>query len=282
MLDQLVESKNNLRESKSRGGILLTTSVLVVGLCFSAVVWSLYAKELGMGSENFELANLVAPIPIPEKAPPAQIEKQAKPEQSRKMKSVEITRQTNMARVDELQSVPDKISVTPNTQKSRPKGFFKLSNDIETGNEVSYSNSEDGKAGKEVGVGISEQPLQIENTEKTKVPPPPVQIKKPAAEPIEKTKSIVTTGGVVNGKATFLPKPAYTAAARAVKAGGEVNVQVMIDETGNVVSAKAVNGHPMLKTESEKAARNAKFSPTFLSKQPVKVSGIIVYRFSMN
>ncbi len=102
MLDQLVESKNNTRENKSRGGILLTTFVLVVGMCFSAVVWSLFAKDLKMGSESFELSNLVAPIPIPEKAPPAQIEKQAEPEQSQKMKSSEITRQTNMASVDEL------------------------------------------------------------------------------------------------------------------------------------------------------------------------------------
>jgi len=280
MLDQLVESKNNTRESKSRGGILLITSALVVGLCFSAVVWSLFAKDLRVGSESFELANLVAPIPIPEKAPLAQVEKQTKPEQSQKMKSVEITRQTNMARVDELQPAPDKISVTPNTQKSRPQGFFKLSNEPETGGQVSYSNSEGGRAGNDTGVGLSVQPSQIENTEKAKLPPPP-QIKKPPTEPATKIKPIVT-GGVVNGKATFLPKPVYSAAARAVKAGGEVSVQVTIDEMGNVVSAKAVNGHPLLKTEAEKAARNAKFSPTLLSEQAVKVSGIIVYKFSMN
>ncbi|MCA1626190.1 MAG: energy transducer TonB [Acidobacteria bacterium] len=281
MLDQLVESKNNTRENKSRGGILLTTSVLVVGLCFSAVVWSLFAKDLKMGSESFELSNLGAPIPIPEKAPPAQIEKQAKPEQSQKMKSFEITRQTNMARIDEPQSAPDKISVTPNTQKSRPQGFFKFSNGPETEGQVFYSNSKDGRAGNETAVGLSDQPLQVENTEKTKLPPPP-QMKKPLVEPIAKTKTIVVSRGVVNGKATYLPKPVYLAAARAVKAGGEVSVQVTIDETGNVVSAKAVNGHPLLKTEAEKAARNAKFSPTFLSEQAVKVSGIIIYKFSMN
>ena len=281
MLDQLVESKNNTSENKSRGGILLTTSVLVVGLCFSAVVWSLFAKDLKMGSETFELSNLVAPIPIPEKAPPAQIEKQAKPEQSQKMKSSEITRQTNMASIDELQSAPDKISVIPNTQKSRPQGFFKLSSGPETDGQVSNSNSENGRAGKETGVGLSDQPSQVENTEKAKLPPPP-EIKKPSAEPAAKTKTIVVSRGVINGKATYLPKPVYSAAARAVKAGGEVNVQVVIDETGNVISAKAVSGHPLLKTEAEKAARNAKFSPTFLSEQAVKVSGIIIYKFSMN
>jgi TonB family protein len=86
---------------------------------------------------------------------------------------------------------------------------------------------------------------------------------------------------VVNGKAKFLPKPIYTSAAKAVRAMGDVTVQVLIDEAGNVVSANATGGHPLLKGEAEKAARNAKFDPTFLSKQPVKVSGVIVYKFSM-
>ncbi len=85
--------------------------------------------------------------------------------------------------------------------------------------------------------------------------------------------------GVVNGKAVSLPKPAYPSAAMAVRAEGAVNVQVLIDEEGNVVSAKAVSGHPLLRAASEQAARGAKFSPTLLSGQAVKVNGVIVYNF---
>lgn len=47
------------------------------------------------------------------------------------------------------------------------------------------------------------------------------------------------SGGVLNGKALSLPKPSYPAAARVVNASGAVNVQVTIDEYGNVVSATA-------------------------------------------
>ena len=54
----------------------------------------------------------------------------------------------------------------------------------------------------------------------------------------------------------------------------------MIDETGKVISAKAVSGHPLLRDAAERAARGAKFSPTYLSKQPVKVTGLIVYKFT--
>jgi TonB family protein len=87
------------------------------------------------------------------------------------------------------------------------------------------------------------------------------------------------SGGVVNGKATNLPKPVYPAAAKAVRASGAVNVQVTIDETGNVISATAVSGHPLLRAAAVEAARQATFAPTMLSGQAVKVTGVIVYNF---
>jgi protein TonB len=87
------------------------------------------------------------------------------------------------------------------------------------------------------------------------------------------------SGGVLNGKAVSLPKPAYPAAAKAVRAGGAVNVQVTVDEKGDVISASAVSGHPLLRQSAEQAARSAKFSPTLLSGKPVKVTGVIVYNF---
>jgi len=88
-----------------------------------------------------------------------------------------------------------------------------------------------------------------------------------------------TLGGVLNGKATNLVKPPYPAAARAVRAEGAVNVQVTIDESGNVISASAVSGHPLLRAAAVQAARSSKFSPTMLAGQAVKVTGIIVYNF---
>jgi len=87
------------------------------------------------------------------------------------------------------------------------------------------------------------------------------------------------SGGVLNGKATNLVKPPYPAAAKAVKAQGAVNVQVTVDETGNVISATAVSGHPLLRAAAVTAARASKFSPTTLAGKPVKVTGVIVYNF---
>jgi Ca-activated chloride channel family protein len=99
------------------------------------------------------------------------------------------------------------------------------------------------------------------------IPPPP-----PTAKPI--------SGGVLNGKAQSLPKPPYPAAARAVQASGAVTIQITIDESGNVVSASAASGHPLLRVAAEQAARNAKFAPSLLSGQPVKVTGVVVYNFN--
>lgn len=87
------------------------------------------------------------------------------------------------------------------------------------------------------------------------------------------------SGGVVNGKATSLPAPSYPAAASAANIKGSVNVAIVIDESGNVISATAVSGHPLLRSSAVTAAQNAKFAPTFISGQPVKVSGVVVYNF---
>jgi len=56
-------------------------------------------------------------------------------------------------------------------------------------------------------------------------------------------------------------------------------VQVTIDEQGNIVSASAVSGHPLLRQAAEQAARQAQFAPTLLEGVPVKITGVIVYNF---
>lgn len=112
---------------------------------------------------------------------------------------------------------------------------------------------------------------------------PPATPAKPVStpqleEPAPRTPKTIS-GGTLNGRATSLPTPSYPAAARAVRAGGQVSVQVLVDESGKVVSASAVSGHPLLRSAAESAARGARFSPTVASGQPVKVSGVLTYNF---
>lgn len=101
---------------------------------------------------------------------------------------------------------------------------------------------------------------------------------KPTPQPTPKPKTVVS-GGVLNGKAISKPQPAYPPIARTAKPSGTVTVQVLIDEEGNVVSAKAVSGHRLLRKAAIDAAYQAKFSPTIVSGKRVKVSGVLTYEF---
>lgn len=104
--------------------------------------------------------------------------------------------------------------------------------------------------------------------------PPPVPAPRPILKPI--------SGGVLNGTAINLPAPIYPETAKRMRTAGTVTVEVVLDETGKVVSANATSGPAILRDPAVQAALKARFSPTKLSGQPVKVSGIINYKFALN
>jgi len=104
--------------------------------------------------------------------------------------------------------------------------------------------------------------------------PPAVSTPKPLLKPV--------SGGVLNGKAVNLPSPTYPDTAKRMRMGGIVTVEVVVDETGNVISAQATSGPTILREPAIQAALKAKFSSTKLSGQPVKVTGVINYRFSLS
>lgn len=104
--------------------------------------------------------------------------------------------------------------------------------------------------------------------------PPPTPGPRPILKPI--------SGGVLNGTAISLPSPMYPDAAKRSRMQGVVSVDVVLDETGTVISAKATDGPSMLRDAAVQAALKARFSPTKLSGQPVKVSGVINYKFTLS
>jgi protein TonB len=138
-----------------------------------------------------------------------------------------------------------------------------------------------GGADKEA-TGNTDQPAPGEALRES-VPPPPSppgkdQDQSPSPGSSPKNHQPVS-GGVLNGKAVSLPQPPYPPIARAAKASGTVVIQVLVDENGNVVEARPVSGHPLLQAISVSTARSAKFSPTKINGEPVKVTGVITYKF---
>jgi TonB family protein len=85
----------------------------------------------------------------------------------------------------------------------------------------------------------------------------------------------------LGGQKLYAPEPEYPPIAKAAGAEGMVRVRVTVDEEGNVIAAEAVSGHPLLQAAAVDAARAAKFKPTFLDGQPVKVKGVISYEFKL-
>ncbi len=264
MFDRLIESEPETADFKNRRSYFMVSSVVVGILFLAAVVISIYAENFDMGNGSLEMSELIAPIEMAA-AVPERVEPKT-PATSHDQTSSPIRRE-NMASTSEPTIVPTTISSTPNTSLSRPPGNFILGdrdvNPIGSLRDISSTGPSNGI--------VAIEPRNVPET--TPDPdPPPIKTTPP---PVKK----VVSEGVINGMATSLPKPAYSAAAKAVGAQGKVDVQVMIDESGRVIAANAVSGHPLLRDSAEKAARSARFSPTLLSKVPVKVTGVIVYNF---
>jgi periplasmic protein TonB len=273
MLDQLVESRSTAKENTRQGSFMLTTLVLMVSLLLGGWLYSLFAKDYGMGGSDLELSTLVAPVPVPEDEPPPP----PKPENEPK-KQIEKTETNVDVRKEIIQNIFESPTIPPKVNTEKTDALSRRLNAI-TKQGSSDSNAAGTPSGTSrvvdnsgSGLVVAPKPTPVPKVEDDDEPPPP----KPTPKPAPKTIS----GGVVNGKAVSLPTPAYPAAAKAVGAKGSVSVQVLIDENGNVVSASATGGHPLLRSAAEGAARRAKFRPTELSGQPVKVSGVITYVFN--
>ena len=97
----------------------------------------------------------------------------------------------------------------------------------------------------------------------------------------ENQKGIIRSG-VITGKAINLPQPSYPASANSAGVEGSVAVEVLIDEDGKVIEAKAISGPPVLRGAAEDAARRARFTPIRLEGVPVKITGIINYNFRLH
>ncbi|HSB08371.1 MAG TPA: TonB family protein [Blastocatellia bacterium] len=98
----------------------------------------------------------------------------------------------------------------------------------------------------------------------------------------EPPKIIRKSGGVLQGSATRRVEPAYPPLAKAARLSGSVVVEVTVDEEGNVISARAISGHPLLKDPAVGAARGWKFEPTLLQGTAVKVIGTITFNFNFD
>ena len=110
-------------------------------------------------------------------------------------------------------------------------------------------------------------------------PPPPAPVPTPKPAPPRQDGPIRLTSSLISSKTLEKPAPPYPAMAKLTNIQGTVAVQIVIDEKGNVISAKATSGPPLLQNAAVQAAYRARFTATILGGQPVKVTGSITYNF---
>lgn len=285
MFNNLVESTTGKKDDAAQGRFLGITTLLYSVLVLTLFAWSIWTVVPSIDSQDLELTTLVAPVPVQVPEPPKPKTPEEKPKTTT---SVDLNKQVDV-RPEIIQNMNESPTKPPTQINTSQSAVPERRQGVTTIQGSKVQNAEGGgvigpKSSPGASGGGGAPPRQATpppaGSEGPKPPPPPPTPKPaPTPEPTAKPVPKVVSGGVLNGKATSLPQPAYPPAAKAVRAAGSVSVAVQIDENGNVISASATSGHPLLKAAAEAAARRAKFSPTTLSGQAVKVNGTIVYNF---
>lgn len=158
-------------------------------------------------------------------------------------------------RVNEAPKITANTNVDPNATGQEAKN--QIQNNTGTEGETELPPTPPNKENNtEAGAGNNQQP-------------------NPAPQNPQGQKRAPIAGGMLNGKALYLPLPEVPSG----EATGVVLVQVLIDEQGTVLDAKAVSGPQHLQPAAVNAARLARFQPTLLAGEPVKVSGTLSYNF---
>ena len=259
MFNNLIESSSHATEYKRRGSFLLATGATYVVFIVLGAVASIYAYDAHLETQTTQLEVLSwVPQPPPEAAPEV-IRNTIRPAANNTTAPTRSIRTELIDSTTNPNNPPREIgTVASNVPPARRDSVIGNMNV----DPITPPGVVNGKPG-----GTGDKPV-------VDLPDPP-----PAATPAPAPPKVLKVSRVLNSQAISLPQPNYPQMARQIRIQGTVIVQVMIDEKGNVMTAKATSGHPLLVPEAQKAAMRARFSPTVLGEQPVKVQGVITYNF---
>jgi protein TonB len=271
VFNNLIESDSHREELARKSRFFLGTLVFYALLFAVGGVASIYAYDAHLDNQNLELVTLLTPVELttPAATPPRNERPtmhQANSNELNVDRRRELIADTNRPIAPD--TVSAKASDTPPVRDNIPV--------ILSGANENAANAT-GPIGPTSNAGGGPR---VVNTPVVKVEtePPPAQ---PETSPTPVPKNLVKSLGAVTGQMLNKPNLPYPPIAKAAGIQGPVTVQVLIDEQGKVISAHAVSGHPFLRAAAEQAAYQARFSPTLLSKQPVKASGTITFNFQL-
>jgi len=265
MFTNLIESSADKSALKRRSSFFLATVAGYALFLFAAGIVGVltYDAQIEAQTTNLQVEMWIPPVNLEplEPEPPRQRSpvRPRQPNAPVDQNATEPERTAGVTTTNDPTRVPENVGTTPSNIPP-VTGRFRVSD--RNVNPPSVIPDTSGC------VSCDTTPLTVVETVTPPLPPTP-----------PKPSTLRVSPGVFSAKVVDLPKPAYPELAKRAGIQGLVNVQILVDETGKVISAQAVKGSAMLTKAAEDAARRARFTPTKLGDQPVKVQGVITYKF---
>ncbi len=275
MFSNLIESGSHAADLKRRGRYFLGTT-LFYGLLLAATgVGSIYAYNARLDYDpDYELVALMRLPPAESRAeqrqrPRREQARASSPDPGRAPRAITVT--------EVSMNTPYATRVaSASTPTLRPNQAYAIG--PVNAPEVSGGPVGPNLGGSEHGVGPAVGPRVTEAAGVEGPPALPAPTPRPSP-PHRQTTGPLNLSTIISSKVIDKPAPPYPPIAKAAGIAGPVGVQILVDEQGRVISAKATSGNPLLQNAAVQAAYKARFTPTMLGGQPVKVTGSITYNF---
>lgn len=275
MFSNLIESGSHTADLKRKGRFFLATTAFYGLLLAVSGVGSIYAYNARLEhNPEYEFISLMRFPPAEPRA--AEPRREERPAAATPARQNQIAVRTEISMHTPYHNGRVASRETPETRPGQAVALGKFNFEPEAPGGVV------GPPGADVpfGAGNGKGPSVTEPFE----PPPPAAVPTPTPAPTPRPQAgpVRLPSTLISSKAIDKPAPPYPPLARAARTQGTVAVQIVIDEQGRVVSAKATSGPPLLMQAAVQAAYRARFTPTVLGGQPVKVTGSITYNFVLN
>jgi protein TonB len=272
MFSNLIESGSHAADLKRKGRFFLATTAFYGLLLAVTGVGSIYAYNVSLDhTPEYEFISMM-------RFPPAEARARETRREEPRAAAAAPARPNQIAmRIELSMQTPYAERVASRETPETPRGMAVVIGNrnftpVETGGPVGPQGGGP-PHGSVVGGGPTVTEVE---------PPPPAAAPTPKPTPTRPEGPIRLPSTIISSKAIDKPAPPYPPLAKAANMQGTVAVQIVIDEGGHVLSAKATSGPPLLMQAAVQAAYRARFTPTLLGGQPVKVTGSITYNFVLH
>ena len=256
MFDKLVESTNVKPQGRSKF-YLAITAIYGVSLTVLGILTIMWFNP--MPAEAYERLAMLTPPPVPNAPPPVTRVIQRAEAAPRNFAPTSIPKEL----ID-----PRLVKPLPPTSRNTP---------TVAGGVTNGSKYVDGPPIFNNSIA-DESPAPVPVAKPSPTPTPKVD---PTPTPTPKAPEVIVSK-MISSQAIKKIQPPYPSMAKAVRAAGAVQVQVLISEEGRVISASSISGHPLLRDAAVQAAHQWVFSPTLLNGKAFKASGVLTFNFILN